>query len=262
MINKLFFVSLIGVVLSGCAGNPSPSSGSSAEEFASNLKGKEYNFLLGQVSLNLSVSGAKDDVYGLVGLKIAFEPFVAHCNQDGGTIYVGEKKNFAGQYLPIKLTCLKSTQPIWEVSPNYSNYYRFFAKVNSTYWYYVTLNPLYLSDDELSRNAEKELNKKRQAIEEYSNSQLVLETKYYQMVNLKKEVGDKVCTNNNFFGYVENINNEKMKVNIIGRVDSQSSYYFFKNEVVYSSFKYSKVPEPIVWANASEWAKCNFSVNI
>jgi hypothetical protein len=70
----------IGVLtlLTGCASDPSVNNGSSPEEYAKNMFAKGYDFLLknkGDPVLVSSLSGVPDDKYGIVGLRVAFEPF-------------------------------------------------------------------------------------------------------------------------------------------------------------------------------------------
>lgn len=80
-----------------------------------------------------------------------------------------------------------------------------------------------------------------------------------------KSIGDKVCTPDNKFGFVENISNEKIKINIIGAVPSKQHYFFFNTNSTGSfpfdgsgSFSYDKYPVEYIWEDHVDWAKCNF----
>lgn len=71
-------------------------------------------------------------------------------------------------------------------------------------------------------------------------------------------VGDKVCTfDSNLFGFVENINGEKVKVHVVGRATPviEMTGYFFSG--VEGRFQYSRI-ESIRWFARSELAHCHF----
>lgn len=71
-------------------------------------------------------------------------------------------------------------------------------------------------------------------------------------------VGDKVCTyKNNWFGYVEDSKNNKIKIHVIGQVTSMSGApgYFFKGNA--GRFEYTPI-ESIRWVERDELAPCAF----
>ncbi len=75
-----------------------------------------------------------------------------------------------------------------------------------------------------------------------------------------KNVGDRVCSADNKFGYVDEVNAEKIKVLLKGRASRQKPYYFFDVFKIGSRF-YIETMETTIWDDFSSWAACSFSEN-
>lgn len=69
------------------------------------------------------------------------------------------------------------------------------------------------------------------------------------------KIGDKICTyHDNQFGYVENIQNNKVKTHVVGSVGAGAGFFFSGLDM---QFTYSRI-EAIRWFKRDEVAHCNF----
>lgn len=71
----------------------------------------------------------------------------------------------------------------------------------------------------------------------------------------KLSVGDKVCTWNNMFGFVEDIKGEMVKVHVVGRADSFLMGFFFSG--FEGSHEYARVDAPR-WFERGDLAHCQW----
>jgi|SRR5690554_749613 len=72
----------------------------------------------------------------------------------------------------------------------------------------------------------------------------------------KKHVGEKVCTFDNQFGYVEKIADHKIQIRRLGKVPNKESGYFFDNKA--KSFTYNNAKNEMIWDDISNWGLCGF----
>lgn len=97
-----------------------------------------------------------------------------------------------------------------------------------------------------------ELQKKKE-LEEYVRQ---LARDFREIALLSKSVGEKICSSNNMFGYVERLASNNIQIRLRGTAKNKDDYYFFDSKRR-GSFKYSKTSE-IIWAPKNDWAKCHF----
>lgn len=71
---------------------------------------------------------------------------------------------------------------------------------------------------------------------------------------MPKTIGDKVCSADNVFGYVERMKGDKIQIRKVGRVQSQPHYFFTNRN---GRFSYLK-DDRIIWDVTSKWGQCLF----
>jgi len=108
-----------------------------------------------------------------------------------------------------------------------------------------------LKERERERKLE-ELQKKKE-LEEYVRQ---LARDFREIALLGKSIGEKVCSSNNRFGYVERLANNNIQIRLRGTAKNKGDYFFFDAKRP-SNFTYSKTSE-IIWAPKNDWAKCYF----
>lgn len=104
-----------------------------------------------------------------------------------------------------------------------------------------------------SEYAEKQAHDKAQALQSKQAHAL-----WDNRMSMKLAIGDQVCTyDTNQFGYVERMVDSKVRVQVVGRVDSINAApgYFFNGKNM--QFHYKKI-ESIRWFNRNELAPCKF----
>lgn len=158
----LLSISFLASILTGCASNPTISADGGLEQFAADISGKEYNFLLTEDPLYDSVSGVPDRSYGLVGLRVALKPLAALCQKEGGRLRSAKKEIFSDIKLPTEFNCTKNDQVIWSLAPGYTRHYQQYLTMNGTTWFFVTLNAKTYNQEEYARKAEAEKERLRQ----------------------------------------------------------------------------------------------------
>ena len=140
------FISVIFLsALTGCSSIGAIKEGTTIDDFIENMNGKNLGLLLKREDegvLFQSQSGKFDKDYGLVGIKVAFEPASQYCAKEDGILVAEDKKMFSKFSLPTKITCYKNATPIWSILPNYSNYRVLFVEFSGVNVFYLTLNPV------------------------------------------------------------------------------------------------------------------------
>lgn len=80
-------------------------------------------------------------------------------------------------------------------------------------------------------------------------------------VNIPKQIGQQVCSPDNYFGWVDSIHGDSIKVNVVGVARTKPLLYefddlqFFKGELF--DFSYHEV-DKLVWAKSADWGVCQF----
>ncbi|MEX2332835.1 MAG: hypothetical protein WD600_01160, partial [Pseudohongiella sp.] len=60
----------------------------------------------------------------------------------------------------------------------------------------------------------------------------------------------------NEYGYVEDISGDRVKIQMVGEaLPLEKGFFFIDGRRQFEAFRNNQV----VWADASDWAKCNFS---
>lgn len=132
-------------LLTGCAANSSIKEGSTIDDFISDINGKELGLLLKKEHESVLFdfqSGKTDKDYGLVGVRVAFEPAAQYCRRDQGFLIAEDKEKIDRFMLPTKISCIKNNSAIWSIKPNYSDYRVAFVDFSDVYVFHVTLNPV------------------------------------------------------------------------------------------------------------------------
>jgi len=71
-----------------------------------------------------------------------------------------------------------------------------------------------------------------------------------------KEVGQKVCSSSNEFGYVERINNSRIQIRLAGKAKIEDRNFFFRKDA--ARYKY-EIDTSIIWDLSKHWANCSFN---
>jgi hypothetical protein len=245
--NKLWTSSIAITLLSlaGCASNPSVNTGINAKEYANNVFGTEYNFRYVRADnplLSESLSGEHDKKYGYVGLGVVFSPFEAHCQKLGGSFDVKAKDYINNASFPSKAYCSNTSQVFWGLEVSYTNT----STVSG--WLMVTVNPVYIEGEKVTKKLVK--------IEKHHEYN---KTNFANSSQNEKNIGDKVCSKKNEFGFIDNIANNKIKVQILGVVKNQTPYFFFDTSRFKMRFTYQKPNMDIIWAESRSWGTCGFN---
>ncbi|SGY81451.1 hypothetical protein [Moritella viscosa] len=76
---------------------------------------------------------------------------------------------------------------------------------------------------------------------------------------LAKSIGQEICSAENQFGYVEDINGNKLKIRLIGKAINKHNYYFF-GELAKSKFNFKLSAVEMIWDEQLDWGKCAFKI--
>jgi len=87
----------------------------------------------------------------------------------------------------------------------------------------------------------------------------LLSSKFRMLAYDPKSIGSMVCNKENFHGYVERIEREKIKVSLVGRAIYQPDYYFFGSSN-YVPYELKQVETQIVWGESTDWGLCKFKM--
>lgn len=162
----LLSISFLASILTGCASNPTISADGGLEQFAADISGKEYNFLISDPAPYKSISGMPDKTYGLIGLRVALKPLAELCQKEGGRLRSAKREEFSNVKLPTEFNCTKNDQVIWGLAPGYTRHYQQYLTMNRTTWFFVTLNAKTYSQEEYARKARAEWSEARRKAEE------------------------------------------------------------------------------------------------
>ncbi|GLR63944.1 hypothetical protein [Marinospirillum insulare] len=143
-----------------------------------------------------------------------------------------------------------------------SNRHSYLGDIKS---YYNNLSPSdadELINPVLAKIAEEQAEKERKEREEklrielFKLEQRIAQERWDNRLGAKYSIGDKVCTyDTNSFGYIEDLNINKMKVHVVGQADRKNGFFF---SGIDGNFNYKKV-EAIRWFDRNELAHCNFN---
>jgi hypothetical protein len=102
------------------------------------------------------------------------------------------------------------------------------------------------------------LAKRQKEIEAKIMNILDIENDFRNAVNTPKFVGQKVCTRDNLFGFIESISGEKIKVLVSGKASGQPENFFFSGSGRFLKHDINR----ITWDDAKNWGACDFSDNL
>jgi len=177
----------------------------------------------------------------------------AFCKRDQGSLLKVEQDKDAGQPDVRTFSGLFACRNVnerflWMVNVDASRRYMNWSKTNG-YMLKVTDYPVsqYLSQKEILKQAQIE--QERIGTEK--------KTRFFEAANMPKSKGDKVCTWRNHFGFVEEIADDKVRISIKGRANTNEGIFF---EHRAKKFAIDKIEETI-WDSSSNWAHCNFLMN-
>lgn len=121
-------IALLAIVaLQGCYLNPHVRGAGSIQEFARDLSGKRYDFVIpnSQAPLQLPNRSAKPVTAQDIpqGLMVALEPAQALCTKDGGQPSFSDLREADGTRgkLPQRLVCQRGIEPLWALFITYTD---------------------------------------------------------------------------------------------------------------------------------------------
>lgn len=118
------------------------------------------------------------------------------------------------------------------------------------------INPVLAKIAEEQAEKERKEHEEKLEIERRQMEEKIAQARWDNRLGAKYSIGDKVCTyDNNSFGYIEDLNANKMKIHVVGQADRKNGFFF---SGIDGNFNYKKV-EAIRWFDRNELAHCNFN---
>lgn len=112
-----------------------------------------------------------------------------------------------------------------------------------------------LEAQERNRRAQQLAERERRKQEENARLKKIYDTWKYR-AELPKKIGQKVCTYDNQFGYVEKIASSNIQIRRLGKVANEKEGFFFKESS--KVFTYKTPENEIIWDESYKWGSCNF----
>ena len=81
-----------------------------------------------------------------------------------------------------------------------------------------------------------------------------IENNFKVLASLPKSVGDQVCDAENHYGYIEQVKDSQLKIQLVGKAINENQYFFFDKSGRFSSQRQNN----IIWRSSKDWALCSF----